>query len=111
MKHRPCPFCNSTDLGFTSNVSYGHGDCGYNGWIECQNCGAQHGHVFDYGYPDEESEHKAWCIWDGVKREYIPKETPLDELSEQERLMRQIAEKYGRTMSLFEFLLAVTPKS
>lgn len=105
MKHRPCPLCHSTDLEFTSNITYGHGDCGYTAWIECQNCGAQHGHVSDYGYPGDGAEHKAWCIWDGVKKEYVPKEVPEEEMTEEEKMWKRILDKYGKDMSIDEFLI------
>lgn len=106
MKHKPCPFCHSTDLEFTSNITYGHGDCGYTAWIECSNCGARHGHISDYGHPNDEAEHKAWCIWDGHTTPYVPKEIPSSELTEMELGFKRMLEQYGKEMSLYEFLMS-----
>ena len=97
IKHKPCPFCGSTKLQYRSSVQYGHGDCTFEGWIECE-CGARNGFVGDWGMPTNESEHKSWCKWDGVERPYIPQKPTT-----KEELFTKIVEYYGN-MSLLEFL-------
>jgi len=115
IKHRPCPFCGSNDLEFNSEISHGHGDCGFEGWIECENCGARHGHVSDYGHPSLKDEHKAWNIWDGKKRRFkIEDYEDDDELSEEEKERRRVFDslvKESDSMSLLEFLNSKTTKA
>jgi len=100
IKHKPCPFCGSTKLHYQSSIQNGHGDCTFEGWIECE-CGARNGFVGDWGHPTSESEHKSWCKWDGVARPYKP---PRTKLTKEEMLMLRLMEKYGKPMSLLEFI-------
>ena len=57
---RRCPVCGSLNLSFQSKIEYGHGDCTFDGWIECGECGSTFAHVGDYGHPTTASELSAW---------------------------------------------------
>ena len=108
MKHKPCPFCGSTDLEFVSDVQYGHGDCGFTGWIECQECESRYARVGDWGTPSAEDEHEAWCKYDGKKRKFKAEdyedEDESEEYKEQRRVFNEILKKYGGSLSLLDFL-------
>jgi hypothetical protein len=95
IKHKPCPFCGSTKLTYASSVQYGHGDCTFEGWIECE-CGARNGFVGDWGHSTDRAEHEAWCIWDGKERPYFPKKPKTKEMSD--KLV-----EYYENMTLLEF--------
>lgn len=64
----PCPMCGSNNVAFTCNMSYGHGDCGYNnGRIKCNDCSCSIGDFFNYGTPSEAEIQKAWDLWNKRK--------------------------------------------
>ena len=64
IKPLPCPFCGSTDLFFTYETSYGHGNCAFsNARIKCRNCSGAKGDGSSYGSPSQEDELKAWKQW------------------------------------------------
>jgi len=103
---KPCPFCGSTNLSFTTNVTYGHGDCGYTGArIICNDCIAAKG-LSDYGYTTKATEvsaANAWNVRDGVAAEPVVIEFDNEDLTEEEKMHQKLVEKYSN-MSVLEFL-------
>jgi hypothetical protein len=106
IKHKPCPFCGSEKLSYRSNVSHGHGDCTFEGWIECE-CGARNGFVGDWGMGSHKDEHDAWNKWDGTNREFIPEDYETKEETAKRKEFEKLSERYGE-MSLLQFLNSIS---
>ena len=63
IEKKPCPHCGSSEhLVFKAHVSYGHGDCGFEGArIACINEQCEEG--YNYGQPTEADRLAAWEKW------------------------------------------------
>jgi hypothetical protein len=101
-KHKPCPFCGSTNLNYRSNVQHGHGDCTFEGWIEC-GCGARNGFVGNWGMGSHEDEHNAWNKWDGKKTPFRLEDYETKQETEEREKFSGIFDKY-KDMGMLEFL-------
>lgn len=60
---KPCPKCGAGEPKYKTIVSYGHGDCGHEAWVECGVCGIRAKSVHGWGHPGIESKLKSYKNW------------------------------------------------
>ena len=101
-KHKPCPFCGGEKLVVDFEMSFGHGDSGYNNLrIECTDCSGSIGDGSDYGRPSSEAISKAWDLWD--KPRYYEPGSVIDKMS-------PLYEQYQQTWLRLQEAIAVAKK-
>lgn len=59
----PCPFCGGSDVKPGDRVSYGHGDCTCEVFVECMSCHAKGPDCGYWGQPTDEQRLKAIEAW------------------------------------------------
>jgi len=110
---KPCPFCGSDKLTFSSYQQHGHGDTGYTGGrIICLDCDATRG-LYDYGLPNNatiENAINAWNTRDGNNDVAVRYVDPPRQLTEEEEMYLELAKKYSN-MSVMEFLTQFNNKT
>jgi hypothetical protein len=66
MEYKNCPSCGSKNLMYKHEIKFGHGDCTFEAWIQCD-CGIRGGYVSGWGTPTVKDNLKAWEIWNGKR--------------------------------------------
>lgn len=108
----PCPFCGSRNLTFDYKMSHGHGDCGYeHARIVCLDCDATKG-LHNYGEPGKADTLKAAEAWNTRGASKIQVKL-INETKDGRPSMydttKIIEEKYGKAMSIRDFLSLFNP--
>jgi hypothetical protein len=60
---KPCPFCGGKNLDFVYTEHQGHGECSFEGRIQCLDCRASKGEVSGYGEPYINDKIESFMKW------------------------------------------------
>ena len=105
----PCPFCGSSNLGFSASTSHGHGDCGYeHARIICKDCIATKGQ-HNYGSTGNDTVRLAAEAWNR-RLDKTTHVTFIEEEDTEDDDLKRLYKKYGEHYSLHDWLNEVTPR-